>query len=153
MRRPRQELKAMKVAILDDYQNVALGMADWSGVTERAEITVFTDHVVDADAVVERLRPFDVVCVMRERTPLSRAVIERLPRLKLIASTGPCNSSIDTAAAQERGIRITGTGYKSVSTIEMTWAALLQLAGRHVRGHELAFGYSLQRLYGKLLRP
>jgi hypothetical protein len=66
----------MKVAILDDYQNVALSMADWSGVRERAEITVFTDHVVDADAVVERLRPFDVVCVMRERTPLSRAIIE-----------------------------------------------------------------------------
>jgi phosphoglycerate dehydrogenase-like enzyme len=115
----------MKVAILDDYQNVALSMADWSGVRERAEITVFSDHVVDADAVVERLRPFDVVCVMRERTPLSRAVIERLPRLKLIASTGPRNSSIDTAAAQERGIRITGTGYKSVSTIEMTWALIL----------------------------
>jgi phosphoglycerate dehydrogenase-like enzyme len=115
----------MKVAILDDYQNVALSMADWSGVTERAEITVFTDHVVDAEALAERLRPFDVVCVMRERTPLSRAVIERLPRLKLIASTGPRNSSIDTAAAQERGIRITGTGYKSVSTIEMTWALIL----------------------------
>jgi phosphoglycerate dehydrogenase-like enzyme len=115
----------MKVAILDDYQNVALSMANWSGVRERAEITVFTDHVVDADAVVERLRPFDVVCVMRERTPLSRAVIERLPRLKLIASTGPRNSSIDTEAAQERGIRITGTGYKSVSTVEMTWALIL----------------------------
>jgi hypothetical protein len=59
----------MKVAILDDYQNVALSMADWSVVRERAEITVFTDHVVDSDAAVERLRPFDVVCVMRERTP------------------------------------------------------------------------------------
>src|ERR1700690_1226435 len=102
----------MKVAILDDYQNAALSMADWSRVSERAEITVFTDPLVDADAVVERLLPFDVVCIMRERTPLSRAVIERLPRLKLIASTGPRSSSIDTASTQERGIRITGTGYK-----------------------------------------
>jgi phosphoglycerate dehydrogenase-like enzyme len=146
----------MKIAILDDYQNVALSMADWSGVRERAAITVFTDHVVDADAVVERLRPFDVVCVMRERTPLSRAVIERLPRLKLIASTGPRNSSIDTAAAQERGIRITGTGYKSVSTIEMTWALILASVRNLVResnsiragGWQTSIG---QELEGKVL--
>ena len=78
----------MKVAILDDYQNAALSMADWSRVSERAEITVFTDHLVDADAVVERLRPFDVVCVMRERTPLSRAIIERLPRRRRAQSRG-----------------------------------------------------------------
>ena len=59
----------MQVAILDDYQNVALSMADWSDVAARAEIIVFTDHLADQDAVVERLAPFDVVCVMRERTP------------------------------------------------------------------------------------
>ena len=121
----------MKIAILDDYQNAALTMADWSAVSEKAEITVFTDHLADADAVVERLRPFDVVCVMRERTPLSRAVIERLPRLKLIASTGPRNASIDMAAAAERGIRVTGTGYKSTPTIELTWALILASA-RHL---------------------
>jgi phosphoglycerate dehydrogenase-like enzyme len=79
----------MKVAILDDYQNVSLTMADWSAVAEKAEIGVFSDHVSDLDVVVERLPPFDVVCVMRERTPLPRDVLERLPRLKLIASTGP----------------------------------------------------------------
>jgi hypothetical protein len=73
----------MKVAILDDYQNVALEMADWSSVAGRAEITVFNDHVADPDAVVKRLLPFDVICVMRERTPLPREVIERLPQLKL----------------------------------------------------------------------
>ena len=78
----------MKVAILDDYQNVALTMADWSRVESKAEITVFTDHVGEPDAVVARLQPFDVVCVMRERTPLSRDVLERLPRLKMIASNG-----------------------------------------------------------------
>jgi phosphoglycerate dehydrogenase-like enzyme len=121
----------MKIAILDDYQNVALRMADWSSVARRAEITVFSDHVANPTALVERLLPFDVICVMRERTPLSREVIERLPRLKLIASTGPRNASIDLSAAQERDIRITATGYRSTPTIEMTWALILA-SERHV---------------------
>jgi phosphoglycerate dehydrogenase-like enzyme len=121
----------MKVAILDDYQNVALSMADWSGVTARAEVTVFTDHVAKPDAIVERLGAFDVICVMRERTPLSRDVIERLPQLKLIASTGPRNIAIDMAAAEERGVRVTGTGYRSTPTIEMTWTLILA-SGRHL---------------------
>src|SRR6266436_10072447 len=115
----------MNVAILDDYQNVALRLADWSGVRRHAEITVFTDHVADPSAVVERLRPFDAVCVMRERTPLTREILEQLPRLKLIASTGPRNASIDTQAAAERGILVTATGYDSTPTIELTWALIL----------------------------
>src|ERR1700731_3877194 len=123
----------MKVAILDDYQNVALEMADWSPVARRAEITVFNDHVADPDAVVERLLPFDVICVMRERTPLPRAVIEHLPRLKLIASTGSRNASIDMTAAEEHGIHVTATGYRSTPTIEMTWALILASARPIVR--------------------
>jgi phosphoglycerate dehydrogenase-like enzyme len=115
----------MKIAILDDYQNVALSMADWSAIERRAEITVFTDHVADQDELVARLEPFDVVCVMRERTPLPRGVIERLPRLKLIASTGPGNASIDYAAAFERNIGVTATGYSSTSTVELTWALIM----------------------------
>jgi phosphoglycerate dehydrogenase-like enzyme len=106
-------------------------MADWSGVTARAEVTVFTDHVAKPDAIVERLGAFDVICVMRERTPLSRDVIERLPQLKLIASTGPRNIAIDMAAAEERGVRVTGTGYRSTPTIEMTWTLILA-SGRHL---------------------
>jgi len=121
----------MKVAILDDYQNVALGLADWSAVAGRAEITVFNDHLADPDAVVARLLPFDVICVMRERTPLPRAIIERLPQLKLIASTGSRNAAIDTEAAEEKGIRVTMTGYRSTPTIEMTWALILASA-RHI---------------------
>src|ERR1700722_83414 len=121
----------MKIAILDDYQNVALRMADWSPVASRAEISVFNDHVADPGELVKRLLPFDVICVMRERTPLSRDVIERLPRLKLIASTGSRNASIDVAAAEERGIRITVTGYRSIPAIEMTWALILT-SERHV---------------------
>src|SRR5882724_12012752 len=123
----------MKVAILDDYQNVALELADWSPVASRAEITVFNDHLADPDAVVERLQPFDAICVMRERTPLRRDVIERLPRLRLIASTGTRNISNDMAAANERGILVANTGYRSTPTIELTWALILASA-RHLVG-------------------
>lgn len=122
----------MRVAILDDYQDVALSMADWSAVLARADITVFTDHLADQDAVVARLAPFDVVCVMRERTPLPRSVIERLPQLKMIASTGPFNASIDVAAAEERGIYVITTGGYVESTVELTWALILASARRIV---------------------
>jgi phosphoglycerate dehydrogenase-like enzyme len=121
----------MKVAILDDYQDVALRLADWSAVARRAEITVFNDHIADPAALVERLRPFDAVCVMRERTPLSRDILQQLPRLKLIASTGPRNASIDMQAAAERGILVTATGYEATPTIELTWALILASA-RHL---------------------
>jgi phosphoglycerate dehydrogenase-like enzyme len=121
----------MKVAILDDYQNVALRLADWSAVRRHAEITVFNDHLDDAAAVVDRLRSFDALCVMRERTPMTREIIEQLPRLKLIASTGLRNASIDTRAAAERGIVVTATGYDSTPTIEFTWSVILA-SMRHI---------------------
>src|SRR5260370_34289848 len=85
-------MKKYKIAVLDDYQNVALESADWSVLRDQADFSVFQDHLADPDAVIERLLLFDVVCVMRERTPLPRHVIERLPNLKLIASTGTVNS-------------------------------------------------------------
>jgi phosphoglycerate dehydrogenase-like enzyme len=115
----------MKVAILDDYQNVALQLADWSAVRQHAEIMVFNDHLADPAAVVARLRPFDAVCVMRERTPLTREILQQLPNLKLIASTGPRNASIDTQAAADLGIAVTSTGYDSTPTIEFTWSLIL----------------------------
>src|SRR5258705_451124 len=115
---------AVKVAILDDYQNVALQMADWSPLAGRATITVFNDHLDEPDALAARLAPFEVVCVMRERTPLPRGLLERLPRLKLIASTGFPNASIDRQAARERGIAVAHTGYESTPTIEMIWALI-----------------------------
>jgi phosphoglycerate dehydrogenase-like enzyme len=124
-------MKKYKIAILDDYQNVALESADWSELYDRTDIAVFRDHLADPDAVIERLQPFDVVCVMRERTPLLRNVIERLPNLKLIASTGSGNASIDVAAAAGRGIAVVHTGYKSDPTIELTWALILTSA-RHI---------------------
>lgn len=118
----------LQVAILDDYQNVAVTMADWSAVTSRADVTVFTDHVSDPGELVARLAPFDVVFVMRERTPLPRSIIERLPRLKMIASTGPFNASIDMAAVQGHGIHVGTTGGTVASTVELTWALILAAA-------------------------
>src|SRR6202790_3027673 len=142
----------MKVAILDDYENVALAMADWSSVAGRAEITVFNDHVADRDALVERLRPCDVICVMRDRTPLPREVIERLPHLKLIASTGGRNASIDMVAAEARGIRVTATGYRSTPTIEMTWALILASARHIVRESNSVRSGGWQQTVGTDLR-
>ena len=117
-----------RIAVLDDYQNVALSLADWSALDERATVTVFNDHLADSDAVVERLQPFDIVCVMRERTPITGAIIERLPKLRLIASTGSRNASIDLKAAEERGVKVVHTGYTSTPTIELTWALILASA-------------------------
>lgn len=124
----RQKMTAeprWKIAILDDYQGVALRMADWSVLSNDATVTVFKDHVVEPDAIVGRLTDFDIICVMRERTPLTRAIIERLPRLRVIMSTGPRNASIDLEAANERGISVLHTGYSSSPTIELTWALIL----------------------------
>jgi len=116
-----------KIAILDDYQQVALGMADWSALQSKADISVFHDHLADPAAVVARLKPFDIVCVMRERTPLPRAILSQLPNLKLICSTAPRNASIDVAAAKELGITVCGTGYTSHGAAEVTWALILGL--------------------------
>src|SRR6266446_5525544 len=130
---PTKTRQVVKIAILDDYQNVALSIADWSALARKAEITVFNDHLDQTDPLIERLLPFDALCVMRERTPLRRDIIERLPRLRFIASTGPRNISIDMAAAKERGISVANTGYRSTPTIELTWALMLASA-RHLVG-------------------
>src|ERR1700738_4274302 len=127
----KKPMKKYKIAVLDDYQNAALESADWSVLRDQADIAVFQNHLADPDAVIERLLPFDVVCVMRERTPLPRNIIERLPNLKLIASTGAVNASIDVAATSDRGIAVVHTGYRSDPTVEFTWALILASA-RHI---------------------
>jgi len=114
-----------RIAILDDYQGVALKMADWSEVTGRADVVVFGGHIDDEVVLVERLREFDVICVMRERTPFKRSLMEQLPNLKLIASTGPRNASIDADAAHDLGVDVVHTGYTSTPTIEFAWAMIL----------------------------
>jgi phosphoglycerate dehydrogenase-like enzyme len=116
-----------RIAVLDDYQNAARRFADWSRFEDRAEVTVFHDHLSDPPAVIERLRPFTIVCAMRERTPLTRAVLGALPQLKLICSTGSRNAAIDSEAAKELGIAVAHTGYTSHGAAELTWAAILGL--------------------------
>ncbi len=121
----------MKIAILDDHQGVALDAAPWGDLGDDAEIVAFSDNLAGDDALVARLEPFDVVVAMRERTPFDRARLERLPNLRLLVTTGMRNASIDVAAAQERGIVVSGTGGVSAATAELTWALILALA-RHV---------------------
>ena len=117
--------EAPKIAVLDDYQGVALSLADWSSLEGLAAVTVFRDHIDDEESLVRRLQDFDAICVMRERTPLPASLIERLPKLKIIVSTGNRNRSIDMDAALARGIQVCATGYSSDPTIEMTWALIL----------------------------
>src|SRR5467141_3415128 len=140
-----------KIAVLDDYQNAALESADWSVLRDRADITVFQDHLDDTDAVIERLLPFDIICVMRERTSLPRDVIVRLPNLKFIASTGPVNASIDVAAA-DRGIVVSHTGYRSDPTIDLTWALILASARNIVAESNSLRSGGWQRTVGTELR-
>jgi phosphoglycerate dehydrogenase-like enzyme len=118
----------IKVAVLDDYQGAALQMADWSILDGQVELTVFQDHVSEPEAVAKRLAPFDVICAMRERTPLRRPLLERLPNLKFIVSTAMRNASIDLAAAKELGIAVCGTGYRSHGAAELTWALIMAAA-------------------------
>ena len=124
-----QERK-IKIAILDDYQGVALQLTDWSVLNERADLTVFHDHVSQEDSLIERLKPFQVLCLMRERTPLPGRVLVQLPNLKLISFTGHKNSSIDLATAKERGITVCNTGGATVPSHgadELTWGLILSL--------------------------
>lgn len=121
----------MRVAILDDYQNVALSYADWGRLPASAEITVFSEHIADTDALVAALERYDVVVLMRERTPFSADRLARLPKLRLLVTTGMHNASVDFAAATEAGITVCGTEGVDSATVEHTWALILSLA-RHV---------------------
>ncbi len=115
----------ISVAILDDYQSVAMGIADWSPLDGRADVVAFTDHLADPELLIERLTPFDVVVAMRERTPFPREVLARLPRLRLIVTTGMRNKAIDLAAAADLGIPVSGTALGGSSTVELAWALIM----------------------------
>ncbi len=118
----------MRVAILDDYQNTALASADWSLISGRTEIEVFTDHLFDEGEIVRRLQDFEVICAMRERTPFTRSLIERLPNLKLIISSGMRNRGIDIEAAKQNNILVCGTKSVGKPTAELAWGLILALA-------------------------
>ena len=121
----------MRVAILDDYQQVALASADWSAVRAIAEIHVFAQHIARTEALVSALEPYDVVVAMRERTPFDAERLSQLPRLRLLVTTGMGNASIDLAAAAEHGITVCGTGGVGSATAELTWGLILALV-RHI---------------------
>ncbi|MFE5564257.1 D-2-hydroxyacid dehydrogenase family protein [Amycolatopsis japonica] len=116
----------MKIAILDDYQEVALGFGDWDSLG--AEIEVFTKPFADPADVVGRLRDFEVVVAMRERTRFPAEVLDRLPALRLLVSTGHRNAAIDVAAARRNGVVVSSTGYIAAPAAEHTWALILAAA-------------------------
>lgn len=126
----------LTVGILDDYQAVALKSADWSPVSDRCDITVF-DRPVDLQSELALLRDFDVLCLMRERTPFPRHLIAALPRLRLLVTTGGGNAAIDLQAAREHGVTVCGTrnGDGRRVTAELAWG--LVLAGSRGLGQEL----------------
>jgi D-3-phosphoglycerate dehydrogenase len=119
-----------RCAILDDYQNVALSAADWSKVSGDLEIEVFNAHLGAADKVIAALQGFDIVCAMRERTAFPRGVIEKLPQLKLLITTGMRNASIDVAAAKARGIVVCGTPAVGSPTSGIAIGLMLELTRR-----------------------
>ncbi|MFE5672595.1 D-2-hydroxyacid dehydrogenase family protein [Agromyces sp. NPDC056523] len=115
----------LRVAVLDDYQGVAMDMADWSAVT--AEIVAFHEPFRDAAVVVDHLLEFDAIVAMRERTAFPRDVLTRLPNLRLLVTTGMRNAAIDIATARELGITVSGTRGGIAPTAELTWALILGL--------------------------
>ena len=144
----------MKIAILDDYQGVATGLADWASL--QADITVFRDTLIDADAIAERLAPFDTIVAMRERTRFPAEMLARLPNLKLLVTTGLFNAAIDVAAAKAQGITVSGTRMYAHSTAPLVWGLILSLA-RHIheenrRVHEGGWQQTIGlALHGKML--
>jgi phosphoglycerate dehydrogenase-like enzyme len=127
----RSDATPLRVAVLDDYQGAAEQFADWSQLPDRSKVTAFADHLEDVDELVARLAPFDVVVAMRERTAFPREVLDRLPALRLLVTTGPYNAVIDTEAAATRGITVCGTGGTGTPTAELTWGLILAVV-RHI---------------------
>ncbi|MGB5757005.1 MAG: D-2-hydroxyacid dehydrogenase family protein [Acidimicrobiales bacterium] len=120
-----------RVAILDDYQNVALTSADWSGLDGRVDVAVFNQHITDVEELIATLVDFEIIVAMRERTAFPREVVERLEALELLVTTGSRNAAIDADALAELGITYCGTGGQVQSTAELTWALILACA-RHL---------------------
>jgi phosphoglycerate dehydrogenase-like enzyme len=119
------------IALLDDYQNVALKMADWSRLQAAHRITVFNEHIKDVDTLAKALAGFEIIGIMRERTPFTRALFEKLPNLKLLITTGMRNASVDMKAAADHNVTVCGTNAGNHATAELAFGLLLSLA-RHL---------------------
>jgi D-3-phosphoglycerate dehydrogenase len=120
----------VRAAILDDYQNVTLKVADWSTIAKDVEIKVFNEPIGGPDEVIKALQGFAVICMMRERTPFPRKVIEGLPDLKLLITTGGRNNSIDLKACADRGVTVCGTGAAGSPTTGIAFGLMLELTRR-----------------------
>jgi phosphoglycerate dehydrogenase-like enzyme len=127
----------MRVAILDDYQSVALALADWQSLHPQAQMQAFADHLDDPGALARRLHAFDCVVLMRERTPFPRELFDKLPNLRLLITPGLRNASIDVAAATERKVQVCGTDMLPYPTAELTWGLILALF-RHIPAEDRA---------------
>jgi phosphoglycerate dehydrogenase-like enzyme len=125
----------MRLSILDDYQVVALTMADWSPLQGRVEIVVERKPFADEDAAARALAGSEIVAAMRERTPFPRSLVERLPNLKLLNTTGMRNASFDLAALRDRGVVVCGTQGGGLDTAELTWGLILGAARRIAEDH------------------
>jgi len=143
-------------AILDDYQQVALMAADWSQLMDKVEVKVIDRHIAEQDELVAQIVDCEIVVIMRERTPFRADLLARLPRLKLLITTGMRNASVDMAAAAAQGVTVCGTGGAGNATAELTWALLLGLARNIVPEHNAIRSGGWQStigtdLYGKTL--
>ena len=118
----------MKVAILDDYQNVSLILGDFEKLKKDFDFHVFNQSFNNEDDTIEKLKNFEILLVMRERTPITKNIIKNLKELKLIITSGMRNKSIDLLAAKEQNILVCGTDSNSNSTAELTWALILGLS-------------------------
>jgi phosphoglycerate dehydrogenase-like enzyme len=126
----REEALRYRCAVLDDYQNVALNSADWSSLAGDVDITVFNEPFRNDEEAKRALTPFHIISAMRERTPFRRELIEALPNLKLLITTGARNASFDLAAAGERGVVVCGTGGYGNSTVGIVFGLMLELTRR-----------------------
>jgi lactate dehydrogenase-like 2-hydroxyacid dehydrogenase len=120
----------MKLAILDDYEDVALKLADWNSLGPEIEIDVYHDHLDAGNELVDRLCLYDILVIMRERTPFPRRLIEQLPSLKLLVTTGARNLAIDLPACREQGIVVCTTGSSKTAAAELAWALILSTLRR-----------------------
>ncbi len=118
----------LRCAVLDDYQNVALTSADWSPLMDQVEIQTFNNYMGSEEKVIQELQDFDIVILMRERTPFPEKVISQLPKLKLLITSGMRNASIDLKAAEQKGVIVCGTEGSSNPPTELTWALILGLS-------------------------
>ncbi len=121
----------IRIGILDDYQQVAKDMAEWSKLEDRADITVFNEHIADIELLIDALSPFDVICIMRERTPFKRALFEQLPQLKLLVTSGAKNAAIDLEAARDHEVMVCGTHSPGHAASELAWGLIMALS-RHL---------------------